>query len=401
MGIFDNASSVSIGGKEVQSIKLASNNAVLYEKVSDNYLLTLSSNKDILSYYDSESATLTATLTNNNVPISGETVVFSFPYENTYTSKTISANTETTVGRKYVITTSFPENSSSTTYLDSEHKVKIVTKAGDGASLFVNGIQIGSDFSYNFSVEDGIVSWKVSSSSYSYDCSGYDLSVIKSTINLNINDYGGHYRTDTDNNGVATCTYSSQGVGDVTITAECMNLTETYSIEDIYLFRSQEYSHTLEAGGNNLNKLMDETTSLDLPEKFELTFEYKSTGATSSAEHRVYFMPRSLFVANTQPSTAMMVGNIACGNSAHVGVRRDGSKTKNSSQSFSCNTFHTFKITRPYVQSYSTGVFFYYEESYIDYWSLPLAYNYHDWCLCFHMWNAGTVTIRNIKLKAL
>jgi hypothetical protein len=36
----------------------------------------------------------------------------------------------------------------------------------------------------------------------------------------------------TDSVGVASYTYASQGVGDVTLTAECMNLQETYSIQD-------------------------------------------------------------------------------------------------------------------------------------------------------------------------
>ena len=40
----------------------------------------------------------------------------------------------------------------------------------------------------------------------------------------------------TDSNGVATYEYESQGVGDVTITAECMNLQETYELEDCYFY---------------------------------------------------------------------------------------------------------------------------------------------------------------------
>ena len=39
-------------------------------------LLTVTSDKDILSYYDSESATLTATYTENGSPVSGKTVTF-------------------------------------------------------------------------------------------------------------------------------------------------------------------------------------------------------------------------------------------------------------------------------------------------------------------------------------
>lgn len=42
----------------------------------------------------------------------------------------------------------------------------------------------------------------------------------------------------TDSNGEAEYTYASQGVGDVTITAECMGLQETYSIEDCILYDS-------------------------------------------------------------------------------------------------------------------------------------------------------------------
>ncbi len=41
----------------------------------------------------------------------------------------------------------------------------------------------------------------------------------------------------TDSNGIATYEYESQGVGDVTITVECMNLQETYVIEDCFAYR--------------------------------------------------------------------------------------------------------------------------------------------------------------------
>lgn len=41
----------------------------------------------------------------------------------------------------------------------------------------------------------------------------------------------------TNSNGVATYDYQSQGVGDVTITVECMNLQETYELEDCFAYR--------------------------------------------------------------------------------------------------------------------------------------------------------------------
>ena len=46
----------------------------------------------------------------------------------------------------------------------------------------------------------------------------------------------------TNSNGVATYTYNSEGVGDVTFTIECMNLQETYSIEDCLYYSSESYN---------------------------------------------------------------------------------------------------------------------------------------------------------------
>ena len=54
----------------------------------------------------------------------------------------------------------------------------------------------------------------------------------------------------TNSRGVATYTYNSQGVGDVTITAECMNLQETYSLEDITYFNDGSSVGSLEVDSN-------------------------------------------------------------------------------------------------------------------------------------------------------
>ena len=75
MGIFDNATSVVIGNKEVQSI-IGPNGEVFYQKpVSHSYALSFSS----ASYQTDSSGDVTVyvTLTDNGVPVSGETVNFS------------------------------------------------------------------------------------------------------------------------------------------------------------------------------------------------------------------------------------------------------------------------------------------------------------------------------------
>ena len=75
MSIFDNATSVVIGNKEVQSI-IGPNGEVFYQKpVSHSYALSFSS----ASYQTDSSGDVTVyvTLTDNGVPVSGETVNFS------------------------------------------------------------------------------------------------------------------------------------------------------------------------------------------------------------------------------------------------------------------------------------------------------------------------------------
>lgn len=54
----------------------------------------------------------------------------------------------------------------------------------------------------------------------------------------------------TDSNGVATYTYSSQGAGDVTITAEYDNLSDNVTIEDCYYWNEGSSVGSLEFGSN-------------------------------------------------------------------------------------------------------------------------------------------------------
>ncbi|WP_296884921.1 Ig-like domain-containing protein [uncultured Methanobrevibacter sp.] len=74
MGLFDNAKKVVINGKEVQSIKITGTTNILYEKPSTphNYNLTLTGG----SIIDKDNTLpITALLTDNDIPVAGETVV--------------------------------------------------------------------------------------------------------------------------------------------------------------------------------------------------------------------------------------------------------------------------------------------------------------------------------------
>ena len=75
MGVLDDVINIIINNKEVQSITI-SDGGILYKQNVDNYLLTITTDKNSISYSNNEYAFLTATLTCNDVPIEGELVVF-------------------------------------------------------------------------------------------------------------------------------------------------------------------------------------------------------------------------------------------------------------------------------------------------------------------------------------
>lgn len=70
MSLFDNSTNVMINDKEVQSIKITSNNTVLYEK-NDGVLkkLSLTSTSNIISVYDGDNIIIIADYTENGVPV--------------------------------------------------------------------------------------------------------------------------------------------------------------------------------------------------------------------------------------------------------------------------------------------------------------------------------------------
>lgn len=197
--------------------------------------------------------------------------------------------------------------------------------------------------------------------------------------------------------------FESKGTGDLNIKVDCMNLTETYSIEDIYFFRSQEYSYT-RTSENNYNQFIDNTTNLTLPSKFEVSFDYMTTGAAANNEHRFFLMPRNLFAVNTQPRFALYWGNRECP-VMEAGVRRNNSTSNTYNRNLPCNVYNTFKDI--YNENNDSRAHIYLNGNYVDYYNLSVDSDYttylssKDWCFCFHMWELGTVTVRNLKIKAL
>lgn len=231
--MFTNAKKVMIGNKEVESI-VTSNGGVLYERpIPDNYAIDLVSDVNSLSSANNESATLTATLTNNNNPVSGGTVILSDPYNQSSVSKTLTANTWTPVGAKYEITTL-----KTTLYLSSIITIK--WDAVDDRYIFEvkSSDPDGPNFRdagnlHDFYVENGIVHYTKGSTAKTYDASYLDLTQIKCTSSgCVINDYGGFYsKKTTDSSGIATSTYYARDTGNKTITASSMGVSDTVQID--------------------------------------------------------------------------------------------------------------------------------------------------------------------------
>ena len=198
----------------------------------------------------------------------------------------------------------------------------------------------------------------------------------------------------TNSSGVASYTYSAAGSGDLSFTASVGSIVSgTYSVSDVYFHRDTEYSLT-KSSGSVLNQAIANDISLTFPSNFELTFEIQTTGGTSSAEHRFFIHPNSLYVSATQPRYGLFVDNR--GTTGQFGYRNNGTTTSFGStfSTFTTEEYHTVKL----VRSGNTVTFNFDGESkgtqaitYLD--------NYTDWNFYFHLWNNGTMKVRNITLK--
>ena len=193
----------------------------------------------------------------------------------------------------------------------------------------------------------------------------------------------------TGDNGVSQCTYASQGVGDVTITAECMNLTETYTLEDC-----NYYSET----GTTLiqNDSTDTGYPSDIPyhhegtEKYMVEFDftmktsfrfyYNNTKATSKGDplHYGYGFSRDAsgkFVISTRTTTtsnSTYTTGLANGEERRIKMIIDGTTV---------SFYDNGNLIRTQTNEWLT--------------TNPPAY--FNWAT----WGTGTVTVKNIKIKPL
>lgn len=193
----------------------------------------------------------------------------------------------------------------------------------------------------------------------------------------------------TNSGGVATYTYNSQGVGDVTITAECMNLQETYTLEDCNYYSETgttliqndstdtSYPSDIPYHHEGTEKYMVE---FDFTMKTQFRFYYASTEVTSKGDQQDYgygFSRNSYgeFVISTRTTT-----------------------TSNSSYTTGLTNGETRRIK---MIIDGTTVSFYDNGNLIrtqtNDWLTTHPPAYFSWAT----WGTGTVKVKNIKIKPL
>lgn len=193
----------------------------------------------------------------------------------------------------------------------------------------------------------------------------------------------------TNDNGVAQCTYQSTGVGDVTITAECMNLVQTYSLEDVWLHRLDEYSRTHSSSSAVSNTVID-GFSWNNTVDWEFSCDLKVTGQGQ----RIDIVP---------PSESLN-HHIGFGKSTdnnymryYIGKSSSGENYTTTKDTITDNTYYPVTVIK---QGTTVKWIFNDKETTNTYDSSWLS-NYSTETFKFTQWRANSILIKNIKIKPL
>lgn len=196
----------------------------------------------------------------------------------------------------------------------------------------------------------------------------------------------------TNSSGVAEYTYNSQGVGDVTITAECMNLQETYSIQDCSYYNTTEVTRS----STNGSTIYDNNLIQSLPSKCEISFDLYSDSSSDTGEHRFFILPKSQYNSGTtQPTNAIYVD--AYKTKMNIGKRESSTVGLYTNLAYGSGSYRNFKIIKD-----GTDLTFYIDDNLIGTSIISWIGNYSDYCLSMMRWTtSGTSKMKNVKFKPL
>ena len=194
----------------------------------------------------------------------------------------------------------------------------------------------------------------------------------------------------TGDNGVATVSYNSQGVGDVTITAECMNLTKTLSIEDC-IIANVNASYT----GTSTNDTVYSLGYDEIADLSSIDFEMEWTFRQTAHGCDVCLGASSEFsVTPIKSNYRVLLGNSGAG-AIRYGYRTT-STFASTTGSIGINTDISMRIVKEgttfkyYVNNELLGT------KTVSFWT-----NYHMFGVHTVQWNRGTTTISDLKIKQI
>ena len=194
----------------------------------------------------------------------------------------------------------------------------------------------------------------------------------------------------TGDTGVAQCTYQSTGVGDVTITSECMNLTKTLSIEDC-IIANVNASYT----GTSIN---DRVYSLGYDEIADLSsidFEMEWTFRQTASGCDVCLGASSEFsVTPIKSNYRELLGSSGAGE-IRYGYRIT-STFASITGSIGINTDVSMRIVKN-----GTSFKYYINNELLGTKTVSFWTNYHMFGVHTVQWNRGTTTISDLKIKQI
>ena len=194
----------------------------------------------------------------------------------------------------------------------------------------------------------------------------------------------------TNNNGVATYTYNSQGVGDVTITAECMNLVQTYSLEDC-IIANVNASYT----GTSTNDTVYSLGYDEIADLSSIDFEMEWTFRQTACGCDVCLGASSEFsVTPIKSNYRVLLGNSGAGD-IRYGYRTT-STFASTTGSIGINTDVSMRIVKN-----GTSFKYYVNNELLGTKTVLFWTNYHMFGVHTVQWNRGTTTISDLKIKQI
>ena len=208
-----------------------------------------------------EAVTCTATVLDDDTPVSGVSVSF---YDGTTSLGTGTTNSSG-VATYTTSSLSAGSHSLSAEYDDSTSNVVNVTVVAYDDIVLSADDSILSYYDWGFT----ILRAQLMDGSSTASVSGVTVEFFNGSTSMGT--------SQTDSNGVAVKTYLSAGEGDVSLKAECSNgsstfVSETYTLHDYYWYGNTEYSSL-----TTLNKT--------LPSAFKVSFEFQPTSRSNASSY--------------------------------------------------------------------------------------------------------------------